>query len=65
MYTIAFLKVRVFQLSNRHISTYKITRMVALSVSITLFNVVYEGKYCSCEKGNFSDMKLFEIKSEI
>ena len=36
MYTIAFLKVRAFQLSKRHISTYKIIRMVALSVSITL-----------------------------
>ena len=36
MYTIAFLKVRAFHLSKRHISTCKITRMVALSVSITL-----------------------------
>ena len=36
MYTIAFLKVGAFQLSKLHISTYKITRMVALSVSIAI-----------------------------
>ena len=47
MYTIVFLKKQAFQLFKRHISTCKITRMVALTLFCYSFHMVNKGKYLS------------------
>ena len=57
MYTITFLKVRAFQVSKRHISTCKITRMVALSVSIISVYLIW---YVY-----FLNKTVFELMSDI